>query len=435
MWIEAALDTAPRVSDYGPGFRELFATAAHATGTRPERGVFLFASVIGASIPALGFLTARAVGVSRAVAAALFLCLAIDPALIRTAHSESYFSVIVALSMAAAWAIACGGWRASPKSPAFVLGLICAGLFVAQAARVHPIAWVPSALVPLVVLLGPARQRQRLIALGAMSLGVAAVVLVATGPALWATLQGSLGDKWLRQSHPRWDVVAHHFPVLLCAVLAGFVIRGRRGVAVASVLVVAVVLGKLTDLLSEPNPAVAAASDRLLLPVVAPALAVWFQRMSQRKTEHAPFLPLVLALLGVALSAKQWSRVTERYTDVREAGYALEWRERLPAGAEVVYLERAGPRTLRLPLYERVTASRRNLSTRDALPDLSAFSGTIYYYRSSLCSTEEGASACQKLEASASLQLVAERELPAIPSMRWNPYPTTRVRVALYRRP
>jgi hypothetical protein len=56
-----------------------------------------------------------------------------------------------------------------------------AGLLVAQAARVIPVGWVPAALLPLVVVVGPGSARARILAAAAAGVGIAAIVALSSG--------------------------------------------------------------------------------------------------------------------------------------------------------------------------------------------------------------------------------------------------------------
>jgi hypothetical protein len=434
-WVDVARSTS-RASEYGPGFAELFEYVGSATGRQPERGIFWLSAVLGATVPAVAVLGARALGVSRLVCGVLFVGLAIEPVLARIAQSESYFGVIIALGIAAGSALLCGCARAKPRSWSFALGIVTSGLFIAQAARVHPIGWVPLALLPLTVLLGPELGKRRVVACVIAGLGIALVVGVATGPALYAVIRGSLGAQWMHRAGPHLPFDGLTLPYVALSLFLGWMLGGRRGWLAAAITFTTLMVNASTNLLSEPNPAVHAASLRLELPVLVFVAAMWVDRVArQRRFERSRFAPHVFAALLTALTLVNWTRLTRLPTDAREMQFAMEWRERLEPGSLVVYVEHGGYRNLRLPLYDQVTlASRRGISVGDPLPDLSELEGIVYYYRSSLCVTDDAKAACQALEASAPLELVTERELPAIASMRWSPYPVERVTVGLYRR-
>lgn len=435
-WLDVARN-ADHTSEYGPGFAELFEHVTSMSGRRPERGMFWLAAVIGATVPAGGFLGARAVGATRVVATIVFLGLAFDPVLARVAQSESYFGLVIALGCAASTALLVGCFRPEPRSAAFVLGVLTSGILIAQAARVHPIGWIPLALVPLVVLLGPRLSKRRVVACVIAGLGIAVIVAVATGPALVAIVRGTLGAHWMDRAGPHRPFSGLTLPIVAISLCIAWLLGRRRGWTAGAIAFASLMIGSATDLLSEPNPAVHAAALRLQLPVLVPVAAMWVDRLTRRRhrIERARFTPLIFAGLVAVSIVTSWSHLTRLPTDAREAQFALEWRESLEPGSVVVYVEHAGYRNVRIPLYDQVTnASRRGISVGDPLPDLSREGGALYYYRSSLCSTDDAKAACQALEATASLELVTERELPAIPSMRWSPFPADKVTVGLYRR-
>jgi hypothetical protein len=57
----------------------------------------------------------------------------------------------------------------------------------------------------------------------------------------------------------------------------------------------------------------------------------------------------------------------------------------------------------------------------------------MFYYRSSLCSTEEGKSACEAFERARTLELVDEKVLPARASHPWQPMGSEPIHVQLHR--
>lgn len=437
LWIDYALRDDPAACPYGPGFGELFGAAARAGGGDPDGSVFLLQAALAASVPALVFATARNLGAGRGASAALALVVALDPLLARIAQSESYFSTIATLAFAAAAALAHGARRPAPRSLPFAAGVIAAGFFVSQAARIHPIGWISLALLPIVVAIGPGCARRRLVATLAAGAGIAVLVLLTSGAELLGVLSGSLGKQWLPGAAPRAAAVAQGagpFVLLVAVVLAG-TLRSLRGLLLGALALVSLSLMYATDLLGEPNVAVDAAYDRLFWPVLLALGAAWAARVA-RNREHRRAVAVAIAVAGIVVAAVRFSTLTLLPTDSREASFAREWRETLPSGAMVAYVERAGSRILRLPLYDGVTPARPfPIAIDDGVPALGELAGPIYYYRSSLCATDAGRSACESLERGLPLEPVIERELPALPSMRWHPYARDSVHVELSRRP
>jgi hypothetical protein len=178
---------------YGPGFFELFGLAAASNPGAAEQPVFLLQALLGATAPALVWVVARTVGARPLVAWAAALSVALSPGLGRLAQSESYFAVCAWLLLAAGALLGAAGrgLRALPgdsgpgagrrRRAAFALAVVGAGLLVAQAAVVQPVAWVPAALLPVVILVARGNMRRRVLLASAAALGIAAIVLVTSG--------------------------------------------------------------------------------------------------------------------------------------------------------------------------------------------------------------------------------------------------------------
>lgn len=441
-WIDTALDRGELDSPYGPGFRELFAWAAHATGVAPEQGVFWWQALLGASIPLLAYCAARGVGAERWLALAVAIVLAVDPLLARLSLSESYFAAMMAFDFAAVAALTIAARRPSLRSPLLWLGILTAGLCIAQGARLHPLAWVPSALVPAVALLGPGSLAARVRVTVAAGVGIALVVGLVTGPALLEVLSGRIGQQWMPSAGLRVSNVSRpdFWPYVALLGIAALVLRRRRAIIAAAVAALGLAHAPLVDMLSAPNLAVDETTRRLAWPVVAPALAVLLacaprrvQREQRRRLGHA--VAALVVVVGGARALSGFGSLTELPTDALEQRFALEWRAELTPGAAVAWVERAEKRSLALPLHPpKHPVTPLPLSTERAPMDFSAQPGALYYYRSSLCSTEDGRAYCETLERALELELVAERELPARPSMRWSLYDASVVRVALFKR-
>src|SRR6185369_10677232 len=112
--------------------------------------------------------------------------LAIDPIAIRMGATEAYFAAIAFLCMAASATMllalhemeAGGRWRAAAL-------LLAAGLLLAQAARIHPCAWVLTATVPFVIPAGEAGSwRRRLLTCVAAAAVTGGVVLFTSASVL-----------------------------------------------------------------------------------------------------------------------------------------------------------------------------------------------------------------------------------------------------------
>jgi hypothetical protein len=157
LWIDYALG---EPSPYGPGYREVFGWAARWAldgAHAPDRAVFAAQAVLGALVVPAGWLLANRAGARPALGLVVALLLALDPSLARAAQSESYYATLASLLFLATAALSLGACRPSHGalgapaaserigSVSFGLGVLGAGLFIAQAARLHPIGWVAAA--------------------------------------------------------------------------------------------------------------------------------------------------------------------------------------------------------------------------------------------------------------------------------------------------
>jgi hypothetical protein len=426
-WIAYALRDQRGLSAYGPGYAELFGWAALAAGSEPERGVFALQSVLSALSVPCAFFVARGCGAKPVLAAALALGVALDPLLARLAQSESYFAAFVGLAFLAATALAQAGRRV--RSVSFVAAVAAAGLLTAQAARIHPLGWVAFALLPLVALCARGRLRARLIRTGVASAAIASVVLLSSGGVLHDVLRGSLGAQWLPGVLPE---IARGLPWIVAAMIViALVARAKSVTLLAAAAAGALGLIWVTNILSEPSFAVARAYERPFWAVLVALVAALGVRFGRQRLVAAGVL-----VAGILAAALQLRAATELPTDAREAKLAIAWRRGLPEGAVVAYVERVDHQISTLPLYEGVTAARPfpiRLGQAQP-PNISELGAPVYYYRSSVCASPNAATRCAELERSVRLELVHERALPALPSMRWNPYAPGPVRVALFRR-
>src|SRR6185436_13241240 len=140
------------IAAYGPGYSEIFAPIAALAPSNPDWAIFACNALFSALLTPLALAIGRMTGVAASAAFLAAVLLAIDPIAIRMGATEAYFAAIAVLCTAASATMllalhemeAGGQWRAT----AF---LLAAGLLVAQAARIHPCAWVVMATAPLVI--------------------------------------------------------------------------------------------------------------------------------------------------------------------------------------------------------------------------------------------------------------------------------------------
>jgi hypothetical protein len=424
MWIEYALRGHGGLDAYGPGYRELFSAVATAFPSNPDMAVFIAQGLLGAMLPPLVWIIARRAGAQPVVCWSIAGVVAIDPTLIRVAHSESYFGCMVVLCALAVAAAMEGAHRANLRDWRAWLGFATAGLIVAQAARVHPSVWFPAALLPLAVFAVPATTvRDR----GARALACAAVVavLVTTTSAgvMIDVLRSDVvpGDLAGRLAVPPIGVLAVFVAAIACAAWQ----LERSVVGLYAVVAGAIVTG--TMLASNPlpydYPAYQQAIFRLHVPVLAAlaaGVAVQVDLRASRSPRALTAVVVAIAIVGVGHAIVRWSELTLRATDVEESRWVRTWRDDLPARARVVYLARAGERTYALPIYP-VEGGLVPIAMDVAQADTIALAPGSFYYRSSLCATPEGEAACSTVESRYRLSSIDERTLEPVPSQPWAP--------------
>ena len=432
LWVGFALG-AP--TDYGPGFRELFGLVVDGAA-EPDRALVAAQSAAAALVPAFAFMAARASGGSRPVAWALALLVALDPVEGRAARTEAYYATIATLLFASAAALAMGTRALRVRSFAFVAGVVASGLFAAAAARVHPIAWVAAAAVPLGALAGRGRARRRLpvgIAAGALFTAVLAAV---AGPAVLEVLRGRLGHQY---GVGMAGDVGH--PLALAALGGGALIAvavlvtRRRSIVARALVLLAIVLAAVgSNHLGPVTPWVERAYFFLLVPAALFGVAVLLTPPPWAPASRVRLVYAALVAVAIVADLVPLRTLTARTTDEDEAAFVMRWRATLPRGAVVHYLGSAGVRRVFLPLYEGGGRDLRlmSLTAEHSLPVLSAGGAPIYYYESSLCATPEGRGFCAEIARHASLHEVARAELASGASMPSLDYGAAPVRVALY---
>src|SRR3989475_12634373 len=124
-----------------------------------------------------------------------------------------------------------------------------AGLLLATAVTVHPVAWIPAAFAPAVLLLRTGHRRERIIAsLGAIAL-VAAVGAAVALPSVRAVLHGQLGAQW-GQTSPQGARLVRVGTLLAAPWIALLALPRRLApwVLPVSLVVGAVTLDRMTNL-------------------------------------------------------------------------------------------------------------------------------------------------------------------------------------------
>jgi hypothetical protein len=451
LWIGCALD---RPCHYGPGYRELFGYVAALDPSAAERPVIVASALLAATAPAAIWWIARGAGAPYVVAWALAIVAAIEPGLGRLAQSESYYGVTAWLLLLAAAAIASGARSGNVVSLPFAASTLGAGLLVSEAALVHPACWVPAAFVPIAAAVGPGSLVRRIKLGAAAAIGIGLVVA--------ATAAGTMLRVYRAQS--RWGAffadttlggIGHvAAPVIVAATLMGATVALRsvdgfrrasrlafrlelRLAAFGAVAVVAMVL----DQVSYISPWLGRGYWALFLAPLCAAVASVLAL-----TRGSPFFARVTAaavlVAGLDFAARHRRALAALPTDALEAQWAASWRDELPRGASVAYLERAGDHVFTLPLYAhqppkelRVFAftTQEPEANHMFVYDRGGSEPAAFYYRASTCSTAEGQSFCQSLEQSLDLEPVRLVTLPALPSLPGLGYDAPNISVGLFR--
>lgn len=410
-WVRFALQA--DAGSYGPGYPELLGWIA-SRARRPDWALFVANELLAATVPISAYAIARAVGARRLLSLALAAALAVDPVLTRLGRSESYYAAIIAFVFAATAVVVVNDRH---RIPARCVGLLAAGLFLGQAARIHPVAWIACAVVPLAVICRPGRFLRRVVRAAIATLAVGTVALGLALPAMRAVLRGTLASV-AHHEHERALTLA---PVaiglmLLCA--GAIAVRRVRPTASRAAVLVLVVFAAIGSNVLETNIAVVSAAYlHTFFPVALAAVASLLALIKLRRW----MVPAAVVLAALVHTAREHPLVAPT-TDNHELSWCLEWRETLPARARVASVSRADRRVLILPLFG---TDLPYAVTADAI-------GPNYYYRSSLCSTPEGRPFCESFESQHRLRPLATRRLPSRESASWLPLPPGEIEVALF---
>ncbi len=438
LWVDQALG-APSI--YGPGYAEMFgllASAAH----DPDRAIFSAQSVLSALVAPCMWLVARRCGARAPLAYALAIAVALEPAFARIAASESYFATIAALLALGGAALAVGAWPGRVRDASFVPCAVAAGLFAAQAVRIHPIGAVPAALLPLVALVGRGSLRARLRVASVSVLIVGAISIASFVDAFGDLTGGALGERWMpsftaRLAHEhRWGEIA--LTVLATIGVGALSRRPGRGALRALVLCAVILVASVTDMLGTDPEILHVGYRSLLLAPGAAALAATISglRLPATLSRHSRLVPAIVLSIAIAGMPARWALVEELPTDARELAHLLAWRESIPVESTVAYVGAVGRRRLFLPMHGDWTpmspASFR-IGADERAPDLRLLGSDVYYYRSSLCASPEGEGFCDDLEGLYRLERVRSAALPSIPSERGLGYEGDVVHVTLFR--
>jgi len=363
LWIRGALDEPSALASYGPGYAELFGPFARAFEGAPDHAVFAINAILSAAVPALVFAAARAHGLDRGRALLAGLLIALDPVSIRIAPTEAYVTPIAAL--VAASFLLCSIEASRRAAPWLVAG---AALLCAQACRIHPVAWLPVALVPLAAL-------PRLVPALSTAAAIAATAWLTSGGWLAAVLDHSVA------SGPGTDLLGR-------ALDSGF---ASDAILVALVAAAAVVLNRVRSRTVAPSTAHAEPAGRAATgpardarpPAPAPrtAHAEPAGRALRPAAHDLALIVLAVACVLADLATRHaygqsqlWQASYDRLfapglalglAAVAPRDLRVRWAMTLPAAfAAAVFVQAAGP------LTTETTEQREHAFLRDALAEL-----------------------------------------------------------------
>ena len=436
VWVSAAFSQPDALHAYGPGYAELFHAATLLAPTAPDTALFAFNAVLGALIPPAVFILVRLSGLDRMrsfVATAFF---AIEPVAVRTGATEGYFTVItllalgVSLSFMAALKCLCDRrwWPA-------VLFALSGLLFTAQVVRVHPAAWIVTALALLTAASypWPSTPGRRLLTLLALAATCGLVTALAGGAAMAGTIQAifepgsrtiySLGQVALIPSAP--------------AILVGLALlatlpwtRPRAPVVLA---VVALLAWDATCSIYGQNPLWQACYGRMFWPFMAAGLTA----VAVRSRIGRPIALTLATAAATALFLMLFTPLTSPSTEVLEYRFLREQFAQIPGHCRIVVPQQVRTGVPGVPHYVALDTPRLQeptptVATGAELEARTHDSACLYYVHIAGCSTPMGLPVCQRIERYPMLKREASISLPARHTSNV-PYLTDPVPVVLYR--
>lgn len=434
MWLLSAWGKPELVSAYGPGFPELFTWIARAAAV-PDTAVFVANGALGVTAVVAAFALLRALGFGPIPARVAAWILACEPFLVRFGPSESYYPAIVAgvLGAAACFAAATApgddaGPRVREELPGRIAFLVAGCLFLAQVARVQPLAWPLVAVAPVAGLAHPGSiRRSFVVSLGAGLVAAATVLGISWDAmmAVWERLsslgaEGPIAEQTLQPPGLGFVVAAGLW------VVAGRALGPRAlRVVLATIPMIAMYAATRGVFLESEEWAGIHRAAYLALPatliVGSVARARWW----------GPLLGAVLLVAGT-------DALNHRTTEQLEYRWVREHLLELGEGARIAYVGRAGRRVMTLPEHlvpgwECGTTSGMRVDAHTRLDHGLDPGETRYYVRTSMCASEEARPICEAAERTADLVPIARTELPAVSTMRSLPYLDDPIEIVLFR--
>jgi hypothetical protein len=392
-FVAAAVREPADIAAYGPGYSEVFAPIAALVPSSPDWAIFACNALFSALLAPLALAIGRMTGVAASAAFLAAVLLAIDPIAIRMGATEAYFAAIAFLCTAASATMllalhereAGGQWRAAAL-------LLAAGLLLAQAARIHPCAWVLMATAPFVILAGEAGSWRRRVLMFVAAAAVSGGMLLFTSASVLLDVLGNIRTGTVfRPRSPSLSPL-----IWIALVAAAYAVFGPRpwlalpaGISVAAMV--------MTWHAFDASWIWRHSYFRLYLtlPLIA-AVACGLPALRRQRWIALAVAPaLVLAWIRFGLPI-----ISARTTEHLEYRWVREQLARLPPECRVVHLAAAGKRVLILPTYvgqsrEAVAMDLRRPQTIEAALSPAA---CLYYVHSSLCSTADGRPECEAIE-------------------------------------
>lgn len=428
-----------RPSTYGPGYPALFHPAAMWGGAHAEYAVFATQEILAAIAVGAVFALARNLGNARPVAWACAVAIAVEPLVGRLARSESYYATSLGLIGMALAALVATGPRARPRDTRLWAGAAIAGLLLAIAVTVHPVAWVPAAFAPAVLTLRTGHRSERIISVLGASAVIAVIGAAVALPAVIAVMQGGLGTQW-GQSAPQGRRLMLVATLLAVPWIVGLSLPRRLVPWVLPALLVAdaLILDRETNLFGVDSHIAPAQAWRMLFGATAVAgLLVLLGRsglLAKRRLRHAPIaLASIVCVAGVAHAVKTFRTVTMLPTDALETAAFAARLQSLPATTRLFHLGRSGEMIQELPVYSRCGFAGPEVLSLDAKEPPRTMLPGDYWLHSATCSSALGRGWCAAMEAGVVLRPVHVERFPARPSLPYLAYDAPEVVSGLYR--
>jgi hypothetical protein len=392
-FVAGAARESADIAAYGPGYTEIFAPIAALAPSSPDWAIFACNALFSALLTPLALAIGRMTGVAASAAFLAALLLAVDPIAIRMGATEAYFAAIAFLCTAASATMllalremeAGGQWRAAAL-------LLAAGLLLAQAARIHPCAWVLMATAPFVILAGKTGSTRRRVLMFVAAAAVSGGVLLFTSASALLDVLGSIRTGTVfRPGLPSLS------PLIWIALVAATyaVFAPRRWLALPAGVSVAAMI--MTRHAFDASWIWEQSYFRLYLtlPLIAAIACVVPPLPRQRWVALAVAPALALAWIRFGLPI-----ISARTTEQLEYRWVREQLGRLPPECRVVHLAAAGKRVLMLPTYvgQSRAAVAMDLRRPETIEAALSPAACLYYVHSSLCSTADGQPDCEAIE-------------------------------------